>query len=217
MRRAIGGAVLAAMTGCAGAALAHPHVFIDARIEVIFDADGRAEALRIDWTYDELFSLLLIEEQGLDPDMDGVLTEAEMADLSGFDMEWAEDFPGDTYALLQDRPIGLSRPVEWTAQYAGGRITSSHLRRFEPAALVRGELVVQVYDPSYYTAYILTGPVSLTGTLPGPCEAVIWEPDREAADARLAAAMEEFAGEDADFPAIGEAYAEEVRISCNAS
>lgn len=198
------------------AAAAHPHVFIDATIEVIFDAEGRAEALRIGWRYDSLFSMTYVAEQGFDPDFDGVLTPEEAAALAGFDMGWHADFAGDTYALLGEVPLDLSGPLEPTAAYVEGSLVSTHLRRLSaPVALGDGELVVQVYDPSFYTSYLIAETPVLTGG--EGCRVQVYEPDREAADARLQAALDELAGaEDAEseFPAIGAAYAEEARISC---
>jgi polyphosphate kinase len=197
-------------------AVAHPHVFVDATIEVIFGSDGRVEALRIGWAYDDLFSLTYLAENGYDPDFDGVLDMAEQARLVGFDMGWDADFPGDTYALLGDEPLGLSRPEAATAALEGGRLVSSHLRRFaEPVDLAGRELVVQVYDPSFYTDYTIAAVPVLTGG--GTCRVQVFEPDRDAADARLQAALEELAGSsdtEAEFPAIGDAYAEEARVTC---
>ena len=114
-----------------GPALAHPHIFVDAGIEVVFNAAGQAEALRLTWTYDELISLTLLTERGMDADFDGVLTADETAALNGFDMNWQAGFEGDSYALLAGAPLVLSGPSDWTVGYAGGRITSTHLRRFE--------------------------------------------------------------------------------------
>lgn len=203
----------------ASPALAHPHVFIDTTIEVIFDAQGRAEALRIGWTYDDFFSLTYLSENGYDPDYDEVLTPEEQARLSGFDMGWDAGFPGDTYALIGDRPIGLSRPEAPGAVYADGKITSTHLRRLsEPVQGGVGDLVVQVYDPSFYTAYRIAATPKLTGA-PEGCSVQVLAPDREAADAILLAAIEEMAGSadaEAEFPAIGAAYAEEARVTCSA-
>lgn len=213
------GLILAGLVAAtAGPAVAHPHVFIDATVEVIFDAEGRASALRIGWTYDDLFSLVMVEERGLDPDYDGTLTAEETARLSGFDMNWDPGFPGDTYALLGEAPLDLSRPKDWTAVYADGRITSTHLRSFDqPVDLGAGPLVVQVYDPGFYTAYGIVGTPVLTGR--EGCVAEVFEPDRAAADAILTAAIEELAGSpdvEGDFPAVGAAYAEEVRVTCDA-
>ncbi|NEX48495.1 DUF1007 family protein [Rhodobacter sp. ETT8] len=195
---------------------AHPHVFIDATIEVIFDAEGRAEALRIGWRYDSLFSMTYVAEQGYDPDFDGVLTAEEEAALAGFDMGWHEDFAGDTYALLGEAPLALSGPLEPTAAYVDGSLRSTHLRRLAaPVALGAEELVVQVYDPSFYTSYLIAETPVLTGG--EGCRVQVYEPDREAADARLQAALDELAGSadaESEFPAIGAAYAEEARISC---
>lgn len=195
---------------------AHPHVFIDATIEVIFDAEGRAEALRIGWAYDSLFSMTYVAEQGFDPDFDGVLTAQEEAALAGFDMDWHADFAGDTYALLGDVPLGLSPPLDATAAYRDGALISTHLRRLSaPVSPVGEDLVVQVYDPSFYTSYLIAATPVLTGG--EGCRVQVYEPDRAAADARLQAAMDELSGSDeveGEFPAIGSAYAEEARISC---
>ena len=197
-------------------AVAHPHVFIDATIEVIFDAKGRAEALRIGWTYDALFSMTYIAEQGLGPDFDGVLSPQERAALTGFDMDWHEGFAGDTYAFLGEVALGLSPPSEPTAAYRDGSLVSTHLRRFSaPVAPTAEDLVVQVYDPSFYTSYMIAQTPVLTGG--GGCKVQVYEPDRAAADARLQAALDELAGgadAESEFPAIGSAYAEEARISC---
>lgn len=199
----------------ASPALAHPHIFVDAGIEVIFNATGQAEALRLSWTYDELISMTLVSERGLDPDFDGVLTPEETAKLNGFDMNWQPGFEGDSYALLSDTPLALSGPSEWTVGYAEGKLTSTHLRRFaSPVDLAGLALVIQSYDPGYYTAYAVTN-AKVTGR--DGCTADIFEPDREAADQILQDALAEYSGTDgaeAEFPAVGSAYAEEARVSC---
>ncbi len=211
------GMALACATSVGGPALAHPHVFIDTTFEVIFDTTGQAEALRISWTYDEFYSLTYLAENGFDPDFDEVLTPEEQARLSGFDMGWDADFPGDTYALAGQRPLGLSRPEATSAAYRDGKITSTHLRRLSgPVAPQAEDLVVQVYDPSFYTAYRIAATPVLTGA-PAGCTVQVLVPDPEAANAILLAAMDEMAGSadvEAAFPAIGSAYAEEARISC---
>lgn len=217
----------------AGPALAHPHVFIDTRIEVILNDRNEATALRISWTYDDLYSLYIVGDMGLDPDWDGKLTAEEEAQLTGFDMEWIEGFDGDTYPLMDGKALALTGPRDWTAAYAGGKITSTHMRDFvTPVPVGADPLVVQVYDPGYYTAYtVLTGPdlsgPDLTGPdLTGPmltgghgCTARVFQPDLDAADAALQAALKEYTPDidlEAEFPAIGASYAEEVRVTCAA-
>jgi len=198
--------------------MAHPHIFIDAGLEVVFDAEGRASALRVTWAYDDLYSLLVIEDRGLDPDFDGLLTAAEETALSGFDMSWDADYAGDTYALSGGAPLELGRPTEWTATYADGKITTTHVRALAtPIAPKDVPLVVQVYDPGFYSAYAIAGTPVLTGAGAG-CAVQVFEPDRAAADATLKAALAEMAGSaevEGEFPAIGAAYSEEAQITCN--
>ena len=200
------------------AASAHPHVFIDTRIEVLLNDRNEATGLRISWTYDDLYSLYVVGDMGLDPDWDGRLTPEEEAKLSGFDMNWIEGFEGDTYALMADAALRLSGPRDWSAGYSGGKITSTHVRDFiAPVPVGTQPLVVQVYDPGYYTAYTIPFDPVVTGG--SGCTAQVFVPDLGEAEAALQAALAEYTPDvdlEAEFPAIGAKFAEEVRLTCAA-
>lgn len=200
----------------AAPALAHPHVFIDTGIEVIFDAAGQAVAVRITWTYDDFVSLSILTDRGFDADMDGKLSADEKARLQGFDMHWDPGYPGDTYALLGSQPLKLGPPEEWTADVVDGKLVSSHLRRIEPAVVPMTEpLIVQSYDPSYYVQYTIPDPPKVTGR--DGCKTELLEPDLTAADEQLQATLSEYSADmdvEADFPAVGAAFADEVRVTC---
>jgi len=205
---------LAVMAGVAlaGPALAHPHVFMETALEVIRDAEGRAVSLRVTWTYDPFFSLVLVTERGLDPDADGVLTEAETAALQGFDMNWQPGFPGDTYAFAGSRAVALSGPRNGVARYEGGQIVSSHVR--DLAEPVAGLLVVKNYDPTYYTEYTIRS-VQAEG-----CAVEIIAPDLTAAERALQEELARIpAGVDVEtgFPEVGAVFAQEVRVTCGGS
>ena len=198
------------------AASAHPHVFVDTGIEAVVGPDGTISGLRITWTYDELYTLLTFEDFGLDPDADGILSDAETAALQGFDMHWVDGYDGGMHLLLGDVAQALGPPQEATATVADGMITTTH---FRPLVVpirpgVDQPLIIQNYDPEYYVAYtVIAGQVSGDAA----CAAVIYGFDPAAADAALTAASDEYAGSDdpnAAFPKIGAAYSDEVRIAC---
>lgn len=208
----------AALGLAGGGVLAHPHVFIDAGVEFLFDATGALAAVRIVWAYDELYSLMVIEDLGLDPDFDGRLTAAEVAQLSGFDMAWVEGFAGDLYLLRDGAAVALSGPLEWGAVYRDGRVVSSHVRavaeRFAPAGTA---VTASLYDPGYYTAYRIAGSPEVRGR--EGCTAEVVAPDPGAAAARLEAALAEMTAADPDalemdFPAVGDAFAETIVLRC---
>ena len=61
-------------------ALAHPHIFIDARAIVSFDDSGAVKSIHNSWTFDELFSSWQV--QGLDTNGDGTTSSEEMQELA---------------------------------------------------------------------------------------------------------------------------------------
>jgi polyphosphate kinase len=204
---------------CGAVASAHPHIFIDSGVEAVFDAQGRVVALRISWAYDDFYSLLMVEDMGLDPDADGSLTPGEQARLTGFDMDWDADYNGDLYVLSAGNPVAMGGPEAVSVAYVEGIITSTHLRQVtEPVAPGADGLVVQIYDSGFYTAYRINAETALTDA-PAGCAAEVFEPDLDAADAKLQAVLAEYQGDESiemEFPAVGANYADEVRITCPA-
>ncbi len=197
----------------------HPHIFVDTGLDLRFDPDGRLTEVRVTWAYDDFYSLLITEDRGLDPDFDGVLTEAEQADLVGFDMNWSEGFNGDLVILQGGEALALSGPTQATAVFAEGRITTTHVRRVSDAS-ASGEIEIKPYDRTFYTAYDVTLPVTIEGT--DACRHQIRMPDM---DAGLTALSAELAALDADMteeeaaamPDVGVLLSSTVVVTCDIS
>jgi ABC-type uncharacterized transport system substrate-binding protein len=211
---------LALLALSAAPAAAHPHIFIDTGLEVIFDRQGRAAAVRVAWVYDDFYSLMVLSDRGLDRDGDGALTAAETAALNGFDMNWDADYQGDLYLLDgSGAPVALGRPRDWTATVEQGRIVTTHVRPLvRPLAVAAEPLVLQVYDPGYYTAYTILGTPSLSGTGAQGCRVQVFAPDLTEAQQELQAMLQEYTADQSvemDFPAVGANFAEEARVTCS--
>lgn len=201
-------------------ALAHPHVFIDAGFAIVIDESGALTHVRTTWAYDEYYTLLISEDLNIDQDYDGVLTAEESARLTGFDMQWIEGFNGDLEATLDGTPITLSGPLEPTATILKGRIVTTHLRRVESSPLLTGRsLSLKPYDPTYYTAYSVTLPVTITGG--NACTIEALEPDIDAALEEMRQQLLRLDKnadlEENGFPEVGAEFATDVRVSCPAS
>lgn len=220
VRRSSGAALRVAglIVGLAvGPLAAHPHIWIDTGVEVILDAEGRVSAVRVQWDYDEFYSLLLIEERGLDADHDGTASEAERAALNGFDMNWIAGFEGDTYLRRADQPVTLSAPQDWTADYREGRLRSTHLRRIEPPLPLDQPLTLSVYDPGYYSAYALPQAPRFTPALPEGCDVTLQKPDPATVDQRLLDLLASYGPDqdpEEDFPAVGAQFAHGFVVTC---
>ncbi|RJK99224.1 DUF1007 family protein [Paracoccus aestuarii] len=148
---------LAAVTMAAlpSGALAHPHVFIDAALSLVYDDQGRLSEVAVEWEYDDFYSFLIIEDMGLDPDGDGVLTPEEQAAIQDFDADWEEGFDGRLYLGVEGRRVALQAPRDFGADYRDGRLVSRHVRPL--AAPLDGALplLVQVYDPEFYVQFAI--------------------------------------------------------------
>ena len=197
----------------------HPHIFVDTGLDLRFDADGRLAEVRVTWVYDELYSLLITEDRGLDPDFDGVLTDAEIADLQGFDMNWSPGFNGDLVILQNGSELSLSPPRAATASFEGGRITTTHVRSVATAQTPGQPIEVKPYDATYYTAYDITRGVRIEGA--EACRSRIEMPDIDAALQELqdvlASLDADASPEDEGLPDVGGMLASTVHVTCDMS
>lgn len=196
-------------------ALAHPHVFIDTGIVLVVDAENRLTEIRVTWSYDELYSLLVMEEYGVDDDYDGALRPEELETLNGFDMQWIEGFEGDTYLSQNGAPIALSGPVAHATAVEEGRIVTTHTRRLAAPLALGPAVAVKAFDPTYYTAYSVSRGVTVEGGT--GCTAAVTPADLDAAYTLLEELLygprsAEF--DEDNFPEVGEAFADEVRLAC---
>jgi ABC-type uncharacterized transport system substrate-binding protein len=188
---------------------AHPHIFIEAGLFVEVNAAGEAVAVEVTWTYDELYSLLIFEEYALDDDYDGVLKPDEIEQLHGFDMNWIEGFEGDLYVTGAAGKVDLGPPEPVKTWVEDGKIVTVHRR---PLSVPANGLVLQAYDPGFYSAYDLSRGVEASGT----CAAFIDPADIEAAmdaleELLFATPQDEV---EAEFPRVGESFADTVTLTC---
>lgn len=197
---------------------AHPHVFVNTGLSFMVDAENRLTHVQVTWEYDELYSLLLTEDIGVDSDYDGVLTPEDTALLTGFDMQWIDGYNGDLVGTLDGKPLVLSKPSAPTATLTDGKIVTTHLRTVEGTPEITGSLKFLPYDGTYYTAYEVGLPVTVQGG--NGCSVEIDAPDIEGAlamtKAELGALPLDFDMESAGLGDIGKRFATDVRVTCAA-
>ncbi|WP_170414202.1 DUF1007 family protein [Ruegeria arenilitoris] len=197
-------------------AIAHPHVFIDTGLEFIVDDAGQLTHVRVTWAYDELYSLYQLEDMKLDQDFDGVLTENEEKFLAGFDAQWIEGYNGDLVVFADGVPVSLSGPLEPTATTEDGRIVTTHLRAVDGDAVSASSLTAKAFDETFYIAYELTRPVTVSG--PASCQMDRIDPDIDGQLAQMQAFLltldADYDLQENDIPLVGENFATEIFVSC---
>lgn len=206
--------ILIALLGLPRAVMAHPHVFVDAGFDVIRDGEGRPVSIEVTWLYDELNTLYFLQDFGLDPDFDLILTEEEISATLGFDLNWSAGFEGGLEVLQDGQPLVLGPPEPVSLELVEpGQIRTTHRRAILGAA--PGDFTVQIYDPAFYIAFEMILPVAVRDA-PG-CEMRLVRADLDAAYAVLEQAMFDIGGAVAaedNFPAVGAAFADRIEVSC---
>lgn len=155
-RRGLAGSLAALFVLALGAtaASAHPHVFVDARVEVVFDKDGKVTALRHVWRFDDAFSAFAV--QGLDTNGDGILSIEELQPLAKVNVDSLKDYDYFTKLKVAGKRIGFKIPTEYWLQMSDGYLTLFYtLPLMQPTAPDKTGVTVEVYDPSYFVDYEL--------------------------------------------------------------
>jgi ABC-type uncharacterized transport system substrate-binding protein len=132
-------------------ASAHPHVWVTARAKVIFDTKGEIEAIRNDWTFDEMYSAFVTQGQGKDGQL---LTKQELAPLAKTNVESLAEFDYFTYAKAANQKIEFAAPTDYSLEQREDKLV---VLRFTlplktPASAAKA-FSFQVYDPTYFVAF----------------------------------------------------------------
>ena len=151
-------------------AAAHPHVFVDAKTEVVFDTKGNLTAIRHIWQFDEDFSQYAT--LNLDTNNDGKLDEKELAPLAKVNMDSLKDYDFFTYLLINQKKIAFSQPTEYWLDFHGGRLTLFYTLPLKTPVPINGIANLEVFDPEYFVAFtfVKDNPVTLDGA-PKGCQA----------------------------------------------
>ncbi|MDG4647601.1 DUF1007 family protein [Roseibacterium sp. SDUM158017] len=208
---------LAALGALAAASplASHPHIFIDAGVTLSLDEAGRIEAVEVTWRYDELYSLILLQDYGLDEDFDTNLTEAEIAATLGFDLNWNGGFEGGLHLFRGGAPLAIGAPEAVSLTLLpDGRLQTVHRRAVsgDPGGDVPAE--ARIYDADFYIAFEATLPSGVAG---GDCAPELVRADLDAAYAALEAEIASIGGAVAaedNFPPVGALFADSLVFSC---
>lgn len=196
-------------------AQAHPHLFVGVDVTMIYE-NGSPTGIKLEWAYDEFFSLLLTTDLGIDLDGDLVLSPDEIETLAASVADWPEDFGGDLEVTQVGNDVALGERTQHTMTYSEGLIRETHVRPILAGTNTSDPLVVRVYDPFYYISYSLNGAVTFEGI--DTCAAAITAPDLNAAyslvEELLYGRAASDVGADEEFPKVGIEFAETITISC---
>jgi ABC-type uncharacterized transport system substrate-binding protein len=135
-------------------AMAHPHVFIDCGVDLLFSGD-RIDGVRLTWTFDDLFSGFILQE--FDRDRNRSLSPAEVHQIEAKHLAEFRRVKFFTVVTLNDKDVTPGPARDFTATAAKGLVTYQFTLPLSAPLASTAAIEVVVDDPAYYIAYMATG------------------------------------------------------------
>lgn len=149
-----------------GGALAHPHVFVTAKGQLVYGANGALKEIYYVWAFDEMFSAFAA--QGLDANGDGKLSREELQALAKENVDSLKEFAYFTVSPHGKAALEFGEPSDyWFETDDKNNLTLHFTLPVKNAP--KGGIAIEVYDPTYFVAFSLADgkPVLLQGAPAG--------------------------------------------------
>ncbi len=169
---AVAGACAALAVGMTPA-LAHPHVFIEARTTVLYDK-GSFGGLEHRWTFDEFYTATAIE--GLDANKDGVYDRNELAELAKVNIEGLKEFAYFTFPAVAGKEVKLADVKDYYLEHKEGALTLVFTVPFaQPVPADAKDFKFSVADPTFFIGFdwAKTDAVKMSDNAPKNCKLTV--------------------------------------------
>jgi ABC-type uncharacterized transport system substrate-binding protein len=173
------GLIAAGLTALPSLAYAHPHVFAEAKLEVIEGGDATIGEVRNIWRFDEMFSSSVVLD--FDENSDLKLDETELAEIGKTVIDSLEEFSYYTYLTTNGQPVALARPEAIHVTYQDNQITMFFAAKPKDPLKITGKLSFGSWDPTMYTAieFAKDEDLAIKGDDLGKCQRNVIRPDAD--------------------------------------
>ena len=175
---------LAALTAFTVPAEVHPHVFAEARLDVVLNPDHQSvKSLRHVWRFDELFSSTVLMQ--FDKNADLKLDDSELKDVADTIFQSLAEFDYFQLVTVDGKDVHMNAPSHLIANMDGDQLVVAF--ESQPATPIKlsGTIDFGVYDPTFYTAIDFTSDDLLTvDGMPSTCTKAVIRPDPDTAIAQ---------------------------------
>jgi ABC-type uncharacterized transport system substrate-binding protein len=132
------------------AALAHPHIFVEARLEVVAGSDGSIQELRNVWRFDEVFSSSVVMD--FDKNTDLKLEPNELAEVGKTVRDSLSDYDYYMNLTIDGKTVTVQKPDVIHVDYKDGQLLMFFAVKPVEKMPLKGKLTFGVYDPTLYTS-----------------------------------------------------------------
>ena len=205
----------------AGAALlapavasAHPHIFAEARLEVVAGDDGTVSELRNVWRFDEMFSSSVILD--FDKNSNGQLDPDELAEVGQTVLESLEEFSYYTTITEDGKTVKVGKPDAINVDFKDGQLLMFFTVKPGEIMPLKGKLTFGVYDPTMYAAMDFASDDDLVavGDMFSACKRTVVRPDADEVLAQIQDTLTEAFFNDPAGTDMSKLFATRLEMTC---
>jgi ABC-type uncharacterized transport system substrate-binding protein len=150
MRKSLGYCAAGAVMAFASPALSHPHIFAEARVEIVATDDGMLKELRNVWRFDDIFSSSVLMD--FDKNSDLKLTPEELTEIANTIRDSLGDYSYFTFITKDGASSEVSRPEIFNVDFKDNQLLVFFVAKPKTPMKIGGRMTIGVYDPTLYTA-----------------------------------------------------------------
>ena len=213
MRTATTGFGLAALLASTVPASVHPHVFAEARLDVVVNPDRTVKSLRHLWRFDDLFSSTVLVE--FDQNADLKLDDAELQEVSQTVYASLADFNYFQIVSVDGKDVAMKPPPQLMANYENDQLIVMFESEPNEKLALKGKVDFGVYDPTFYTAIDYTEDENMAVKgLPAGCTRAVIRPDPDEAIAQNQANLTDAFFNDPAGTDLSKIFATKLELTC---
>ena len=161
----------------AGAASAHPHVWVTMQSELVYAPDGTVTGVHHAWTFDDMFSAFAV--QGIEAKKKGDYTREELAPLAEVNVTSLKEYDFFTHAKADGKKVEFSEPPAgyYLAFDKKDAVLTLHFVLPLKAPVKAKDLSLEIYDREFFVDFSFKekDPAKLVGA-PAQCKLTVGKP-----------------------------------------
>ena len=193
---------------------AHPHIFAEARLEIVADDSGMLSELRNVWRFDEFFSSSVLLD--FDHNSNLKLDPAELKEIGDTIRDSLGDYDYFTFISKNGAPAPVAQPEVFNADFKDNQLLVFFVAKPKEPLKVEGSLSIGVYDPTLYIAIDFTtdDEIHTIGPALVACQRQVVRPDPDEVIAQNQASLTEAFFNDPNGNQMGQLFATRVEFKC---
>lgn len=212
-RRAIAAAALVALLTSTVPASVHPHVFAEARLDVVLNPDQTVKSLRHLWRFDDVFSSTVLVE--FDKNSDLKLDDAELQEISETIHSSLAEYNYFQIVTVNGKDVAMKPPAGLMVNYEQDQLIVLFESEPKEPLKLNGKVDFGVYDPTFYTAIDFVEDENMAvANLPASCSRTVIRPDPDEAIAQNQATLTEQFFNDPAGTDLSKIFATKLELTC---